>query len=419
MQNSRGGDQQAVSPGAGKGSRPALFVLIFTVFLDLLAFGMVIPLMPLYASHFQASGVQIGWLLAIYSLMQFLFAPLWGRLSDRIGRKPVILIGLAGSALAHLVYGLAGSLTVLMVARALAGVAGANIGVAHAYVADITKPENRAKGMGLLGAALGMGFILGPALGGFLSQYGIQTAPLVAAALAGINAILASVILKESRNPSAVPYKPYVHPLMPSTWRHAVHGVGVLLLAAVALLGMTAFAGFETILPLFAMHHFDWNMTQVGWLLAYVGILIVIVQGGVIRRIVPRWGETRAVTVGLTLTMLGLFGMASHPGIVALYVLMIPLALGVGLTNPSLGALVSLNSHRDQQGVALGFYQSAGSLGRVLGPLLAGSVYDYSRGASGAMLTSGFVMLLTLLLFWMMTMPRLAVRRALSQTGHH
>lgn len=407
-----------VSPRA-KEDRGALGVLILTVFLDLLAFGMVIPLMPLYASHFNASGVTIGWLLAVYSLMQFLFAPLWGRLSDRIGRKSVLLIGLWGSAVAHLIYGLAGSLTVLILSRALAGVAGANIGVAHAYVADITRPENRAKGMGMLGAALGMGFIVGPALGGILSRYGIQSAPLTAAALAAINAILAMIILKESRNTEAAPYKPYVHPLIPSTWRNAVSSLGVLLLALVALGSMTAFASFETLLPLFAKFHLDWDMAGVGWFLAYVGILIVMVQGGLIRRLIPRLGEAKTAAIGLGLTTLGLFGMAGTPNASVLYLLMIPLALGVGMTNPSLSALVSLNSDPNQQGTALGFYQSAGSLGRVMGPLLGGSVYEYAHGTGDAFAVGAGLMLLTLFLFLVMATPRLAVRKAVGQTTTH
>lgn len=399
--------------------RASLGVIVLTVFLDLLAFGMVIPLMPLYADAFHASGLAIGWLLAIYSLMQFLFAPIWGRLSDRIGRKPVLLIGLWGSAAAHLIYGLAGGVTVLLLARALAGVAGANISVAHAYVADITKPEDRAKGMGLLGAALGMGFVVGPALGGVLSQFGLQTTPLVAAALAGINAIMAMVILKESRVPTAVPYKPYVHPLAVATWQHAVKGVGVALLVLVALLSMTAFSAFETVLPLFGKAHLGWSMTTVGWFFAYVGILIVLVQGGLIRRLIPRLGESRTASVGLVLTALGLLWMASLPGVVGLYLVMIPLALGVGMTNPSLSALVSLNSAQAEQGVALGFYQSASSLGRVLGPLLGGGVYQYAHGAGGALMAAAGIMLLAVLLFLGMAVPRLSVRRALRQSAAH
>lgn len=406
---------QAQNPGG----KAKLGVIVLTVFLDLLAFGMVIPLMPLYADMFHASGYTIGWLLAIYSLMQFLFAPIWGRLSDRIGRKPVLIIGLWASALAHLVYGLAGSLPILIAARALAGIGGANISVAHAYVADITEPHQRAKSMGLLGAALGLGFIFGPALGGLLSQIDMAAAPLAAAGLAALNAVLAMAILKESRQVDAAPYKPYVHPLIPRTWKGAVNGAGIAMLVLVALLSMTAFSAFETVLPLFSKDQFGWGMSTVGWFLAYVGVLVVLVQGGLIRRIIPRLGESKSASVGLILTTLGLLWMAAGPGLLGFYLAMIPLALGVGMTNPSLSALVSLNSDKNQQGVALGFYQSAGSLGRVLGPLMGGVGYDLTHGAGGSFGAAALIMALAVLLFWVIAAPKLSIHRAAGQAATH
>ncbi|MBF0127743.1 MAG: MFS transporter, partial [Magnetococcales bacterium] len=187
--------------------RASTSIVFVAVFLDLLGFGMVLPLMPLYAidPRFAATPVEIGWLMAIYSLMQFLCAPYWGWLSDRVGRRPALLAGLFGSALSYLIYGLASTLWVLFAARAAAGVMGANIAVAQAAMADLSLPHERSRAMGLIGAAFGLGFILGPAFGGWLAGYGIETAPLVAAAITGLNALAALFYLPETRITPATP----------------------------------------------------------------------------------------------------------------------------------------------------------------------------------------------------------------------
>ncbi|HEX6909708.1 MAG TPA: MFS transporter, partial [Longimicrobium sp.] len=183
--------------------RSPLAVVFVTVFLDLVGFGIVIPLLPLYGQRFGAGPVAAAWLLAIYSLMQFFFAPGWGRLSDRIGRRPVLLIGLFGSALSYLAFGLAGSLAVLFIARAASGMMGATIGVAQAYIADVTPPQDRAKGMGMIGAAFGLGFIFGPATGGLLSRFGPEWPFLGAALLSAANGVVAWFRLPESLPPAA------------------------------------------------------------------------------------------------------------------------------------------------------------------------------------------------------------------------
>ncbi|HEX2189860.1 MAG TPA: MFS transporter, partial [Longimicrobiaceae bacterium] len=181
--------------------RSPLTIVFLTVFLDLVGFGIVIPLLPLYAERFGAGPVAVTWLVAVYSLMQLVFAPWWGSLSDRVGRRPVLLVGLFGSAASYLLFGLAGSLAALFAGRALAGIMGANVGVAQAYIADVTPPEERAKGMGLIGAAFGLGFIFGPALGGTLAHFGHAVPFLGAAALAAVNGCLGLALLPESLPP--------------------------------------------------------------------------------------------------------------------------------------------------------------------------------------------------------------------------
>ncbi|MBF0341537.1 MAG: MFS transporter, partial [Magnetococcales bacterium] len=229
--------------------------IIFTaVFLDLLGFGMVLPLMPLYAAdpRFAATPAEIGWLMAIFSLMQFLFAPWWGSLSDRIGRRPALLAGLAGSALSYVAYGLANTLWVLFAARAAAGIMGANIAVAQAAMADLSPPEQRSRAMGLIGAAFGLGFILGPAFGGWLAEFGMETAPLVAALITGLNALAAFYYLPETRpgDGGTASSRPG-HPLLSARpWRMARRFPGAAIACGVMGGFITLFSAFEVTLPL-------------------------------------------------------------------------------------------------------------------------------------------------------------------------
>ncbi len=365
--------------------RTATTRLIFsTVALDLLGFGMVLPLMPMYAAdpRFNASPAEIGWLMAVYSIMQFLFAPFWGKLSDRIGRRPVLIIGLFGSAISYLIYGLAQTLTVLFLARIGAGVMGANIAAAQAAMADLTPREKRARAMGLIGAAFSLGFVLGPAFGGLLAPYGLETAPLVAAAITGFNAVLAVFLLGETLNirsgngETPQSRSRSVHPLSTDTWKNALAHPGAL--AVCLLMGgfITLFAAFEVTLPLWGRGALGWTMRDIGWVFAYVGVIMVIMQGGVVRRLTPRLGEKRLAALGLILVALGV-GLLATGGQDRALVALALIAAGAGLVHPGLSSLASLNVDAEHQGVILGLFQSMSALGRSVGPVLGGIVYGY------------------------------------------
>ncbi|WP_085446540.1 MFS transporter [Magnetofaba australis] len=383
--------------------KASIGIIFFTVFLDLLGFGMVLPLMPLYASdpRFLASPAEIGWLMAIYSLMQFLCAPLWGGLSDRIGRRPVLIIGLFGSALSYLIYGLAESFTILMISRAVAGVMGANIAAAQAAMADLTPPEKRAQGMGIIGAAFGLGFVVGPALGGLLSQHGAGAAPLAAAAVTLLNAIAAIFLLAETKQAGGE-NRGRPHPLSLEPWRTAGRYPAALALCLLGGLYVTLFASFEVVLPLWAQEVMAWRepqaMYEAGKLFAYVGIVMVLVQGGLVRRLAPKLGEKKLTRIGIILVFVGwlLLGMASDYAMLLGSLALT--AVGAGLVNPGLSSLVSLNTNAEHQGVMMGLFQSMSALGRVLGPLWGGFAFAPFGGHVNFLAAIGLVVVF--ILFW-------------------
>ncbi|MBF0182908.1 MAG: MFS transporter [Magnetococcales bacterium] len=353
-------------------------VIFFTVFMDLLGFGMVLPLMPLYAAdpRFQATAAEIGWLMALFSLMQFLFAPLWGRLSDRIGRRPVLLIGLFGSSFSYLLYGLASSLWLLMLARALAGIMGANIAVAQAALADLTTPETRTKAMGLIGVAFGLGFILGPALGSLTSEHGVSAAPLLAALITGLNGLAAFFWLGEpypQQQRSANVRRG--HPLLGAPWQEAKQLPGALRICFLMGLFTTLFAAFEVIMPLWGHDRLGWTVQTVGWFFTYIGVVAVLVQGGVVRHLAARLGEKKTAALGLLLISAGI-ALFNQPALSSILLALALVAAGSGLVHPGLSSLVSLNVPAQQQGLMLGLFQSMSALGRGVGPVIGGLAYQ-------------------------------------------
>jgi DHA1 family tetracycline resistance protein-like MFS transporter len=356
--------------------RRPLLVIFLTVFIDLVGFGIVIPMSPYLAREFGASPLQVGLLMAVYSAMQFLCSPIWGRWSDRLGRRPILLVSIAGTGLAHLLFFYSGTLALLFVARTLAGVFGANISTATAYIADVTESKDRSKSMGLIGVAFGLGFICGPALGGLLTAWGEQTPALAAALLSLINFILAYFILGESLAPenrrdqgghrstkriSRILTKirqPLVGSLLGT---HFLFGLGM--------------ANMEASLFLYVQDKFSWTMKQASFGFAYVGICIAITQGLIVRRAMPRWGEKNLLILGLLLFILSLLGIAIAPTVAALAVAMTIQAIGHGLINPSLMGSVSLLTPSDEQGETIGVSHSLGALARILGPPVGGLVY--------------------------------------------
>ena len=354
-------------------SRPLLIVFV-TVFIDLLGFGIIIPLLPFYAQSFGAGAVVIGYLAMSFSLMQFVFAPIWGRWSDRIGRRPIILMGLFGSFVSYLVFGLATSLPLLFAARIFAGIAGANIPTAQAVVADITTPETRAKGMGLIGAAFGLGFIFGPAIGGFFSQWGYGTASFFASGLSLVNLVAAWFLLPETLKPE---FRNVVRMGRLDAFRKAITRPHLPLLLLVSFLVVTAFAGYETTFALLTQRVFGFDSRTIGYQFAFVGIILVIVQGMLVGRVVKFVGEHHIVPVSLAILAMGLLLIPESRTVAVLMVSQAVLAIGMGFNNPSLTSLISRLSAAEDQGGILGLAQSLGSLARVIGPLWGGYAFQY------------------------------------------
>jgi len=346
-------------------NRSALGILFVVVFVDLLGFGMVIPVMPLYAERLGASAAWTGLLSTGYSAMQFVFAPIWGRLSDRIGRRPVLLASIAMTALAFLLYGLAGSFAVLLASRLFAGAATANIAIARAFVADVTPPEGRAKGMGLIGAAFGLGFVLGPAIGGVLSHRSLALPGLAAAGLAALNGIAAFFVLPEpeqrtvreeaARNRFAAFFSEMGRP-------------GIRRVILIYFLTVLAFSAMEATYAFLSRQRYGIDEAHVSWLFAYIGVIVVVVQGGLIGRLSKAFGEKRLLVAGLVLQAVALAALPFAGSVAGLMIATAPLAVGSGLSQPALSSLLSRLAREHDQGGTLGIGESAAAFGRIIGP---------------------------------------------------
>jgi DHA1 family tetracycline resistance protein-like MFS transporter len=351
-------------------------VLLLIVFIDLVGFGVVIPLLPYYALKFGASPIAVTSLMTCYSLAQFVSAPILGRWSDRIGRRKVLLVSLCCSVAAYLWLAFAPALWMLFAARLLAGAGAGNIAAAQAYIADVTPPEKRARGMGLIGAAFGLGFTLGPAIGGLLAGSDPLHAHLarpafLAAGLSAIAAVVTFVRLKESL---AQP----VQSGSLSRLARAKSAFGRPILAQLILVffaTVAAFSGMETTFALWATATFGWGPEQVGGVLFFVGILLAALQGGAIGKLSQRFGEARLVTAGAAIIGCGLLCVTMARSLAVVLVAMALLAIGMGLLNPSVTSLFSRVAGADERGGIMGVSQSASSLARILGPLVAGAVF--------------------------------------------
>ncbi len=350
-------------------NRNSLLILFSVVVLDLVGFGIVIPILPFYAEAYGADAMTLGFLLTSYAAMQFIFSPLWGKLSDRIGRKNVLLITMAGAALGLLLLGLADSLWMLFAGRILSGIFGANISVATAYVTDVTSEENRAKGMGLIGAAFGIGFILGPAIGGLLSPYGYSVPLLFAAGLSALNVIYAYFQLQESHSTQGErPSSPKTLTLLSDPYIRRVCSINFFF-----TLGVTQ---LEATFAFFMMDRFDFDARQVAYVMVMMAAIMVAIQGGLIKRLVLRFGERGLLLAGGVFLALGFFWIPfNHRWIL----LLLPLAIcsvGRGIGQPSLLSLASKETEEADRGAIMGLFQSSASLARVLGPVTAGWLYD-------------------------------------------
>ncbi|MGI9067577.1 MAG: MFS transporter [Pyrinomonadaceae bacterium] len=357
--------------------RSPLVVIFTTVFIDLLGFGIVIPVLPFYAegTRFNATPRTVGLLFASYSIMQLIFSPVLGRLSDKYGRRPVLLISIIGTGIGFLILGFAQTLWMLFLGRILDGISGGNISTAQAYIADITTKEDRAKGMGLLGAAFGLGFIFGPAIGGILSRWGVEVPFLFAAGLCFANAVLLYFTLPETVTAD--------HPARVSAaggrgWSQLMKALTAPRLGFVLIiyfLFIVAFSIMTTSFSLYTMFRFGYDAQHNGYLFAYVGLIAVIVQGGLIGRLVKRFGELPLVVVGALCFAGSLFAIPFvgpyRGGLLALLIGGGIFSLGNSLSAPALNSLASKSVGPAEQGSVMGVTQSVASLARAVGPSIA------------------------------------------------
>lgn len=351
------------------------------VLVDMLGFALIIPLLAFYADSFGASELQTGLLVSSYAAMQMVSAPVLGRISDRYGRRPVFIVSIFGTLVGFLILGFATSLWMLFASRILSGLTAGNISVAQAYIADITDEKNRARGMGLFGAAFGIGFILGPALGGLLSQFGFAVPALVSAGLAFINLLTVYFWLPESLTAERRAEL--------STQRKADMSFGALRSALqrprvgpllwVRFGFAIAFNSFQTIFPLYVLKKFGLDAQQTGYILAYIGIVLVIMQGGLIGPLSARFKESDLLFAFLVFTWAGLTGWAVAPTVPFLLAAMLPLAIGAGSFNALINSAISKSVGRKEVGGMLGFGAGLESFTRVIMPAIA----SYLLGAFG------------------------------------
>jgi DHA1 family tetracycline resistance protein-like MFS transporter len=346
--------------------RSPLASILSIVFIDLIGFGMIIPILPLYAQRFQATEWQIGILLASYSFMQFLASPVLGWLSDRYGRKPVLLCSLVGSAAGYLLMANAASLAILFAARILAGIAGASVGTASAYIADITPPEDRSKRIGLIGAAFGIGFVLGPAIGGILSHFSVIAPFWFAAILSVLNAILMWIVLPEPERHTARQKGPLMDTFeQAGSWRLGV-------ITVTYFIAIAGFAIVTVIYPQVSLRRFELNQSQISYIFVMMGLIGAAIQGGGIGRLAKRFGDASLAIIGFALMAASMMLMPFASSVPVFLLFSVGLAIGNSLSQPTVNAMASKGASAALQGRVLGVVQSAGSLGRVFGPVIAG-----------------------------------------------
>lgn len=346
-------------------------ILFLALFIDMLGFGIVMPILPRYAESLGAASWQMGLLVGIFSIAQLIMLPFWGHLSDKIGRKPVLIISMLGTALGYFIMSMTRSMTIMMIGRALDGASGGNMGVIQASVSDITKPEERSRMMGILGAAYGIGFIFGPAFGGWAShRYGFSTPMWMAAVLAAINAILIVVFLPESKKKKEETLLKQRTSLL-MLWEHVERKtyIAVLLTFFFFVLG---FSMIVTLIALFFYHRYGINALETGYIYAMFGIVAIVIEGGLFGMLAKKWGDRRLAIVGALLLVAASFFIPLTASVGAAVVACVVFALGDSLLTPSLPGIVSRSAKEEWQGVAFGFYQSAGCLARCFGPVLAG-----------------------------------------------
>jgi MFS transporter, DHA1 family, tetracycline resistance protein len=353
----------------------ALFTIFLIAFIDLLGFGLILPLLPFIGEKFGANPFLIGLLTATYSFFQFISAPILGALSDRFGRKKLLIISQLGSAAGYLMLGFSNTLPLLFLSRVIDGVTGGNISITQAYIADVTTKENRAKGMGIIGAAFGLGFIFGPMVGGVLYQFGYAAPAIFATVIAVISAIATQLFLKETVDTKAVTPKAIkrTFSIKQLTEILTTYPIGLLIITFFII--NTAFSIMQGNFALWTERTFHYGPTQNGWLLSYVGVIAVIVQLRILPFFVKKFSEKQTLLFASVMLSIALFLLAiiNHPYLIWIALTLLP--LGSGLSNPTISSLASENVPPEEYGETLGILHSAASLGRILGPIMGGWLF--------------------------------------------
>lgn len=396
-----------------------MLLIFLTVFIDLVGFGLIIPVLPTYAqelkaseafirffmpsaSELRATDTIVGFLIASYSVMQFVFTPFWGRLSDKVGRRPVLLISLAASSIGYLIWGLSASLELLFLSRIVAGFGNANIAVAQAYITDVTTVENRAKGMGLVGAAFGLGFVIGPAIGGLCVGHGLQTVGLVAAAFSILDLVLTFFLLPEPANRSAAGNERFGGGI--GFYFESITNPKLATSLAIFFLSTFAFANMEATLVLLTQKQFNFTPQQNSLMFTYIGLLIVLVQGGLIHRLSKRFGEKKLISLGAGLTAVGLILTPMTSNLYVLAGALALLAFGQGINTPANQSILSKLAPKEKVGGVMGVGQSLSTLGRILGPAIGCFIFE--RFGMGTPYSLGCAaMVLVVVLSFMMPSP--------------
>ena len=381
-----------------KQQRKALLILFISLFLVMVGFGIVMPIMPFYVRYYKGNAATLGFLMSSYSIMQFMFAPFWGRLSDRIGRRPVLLIGLGGYGASFIVFGMANHLWMLFAARIIAGaISSAALPTAMAYVSDLLAPADLARGMGIMGAAMSMGIILGPGLGGSLGHYSLALPFFVAGGLALLTLPFAYFFLPESRAGAEAHDGEGTARITFTIHRHPQF-----ILFAIALMASFTMSMFESSFALFSADRLKFGPRDLGIMFTALGVLSVVIQGGLIGRVVKRFGDVRVILGGLLVSAAGLLCMVQVAHVALLWIYTGIFSVGNSFLRPSLSTLVSKTSGEGGKGGSMGLMQSFDSFGRIVGPILGGWVYEINMDYT--FMLGGGLLLATLL----MVRPRLS-----------